>query len=67
MFRFHLVPTDGSTLPRVTNSLLKTRSTLSMHRVYRYLLKKLSLEAQADDTTSFIFADSILEVALCSV
>lgn len=33
-----------------------------MHRVYRYLLKKLSLDAQSDDTTSFIFADSILEV-----
>ena len=66
VFRFHLVPTDGSSLQRVTNSLLKTRSTLYMHRVYRYLLKKLNLDMQQDDptATSFVFADSVLEVGL---
>ena len=41
VFRFHLVPEYNSDLPRITNSVLKTRSTLSLHKVYKYLLRKL--------------------------
>lgn len=41
VFRFHLVPEYNSDLPRITNSVLKTRGTLSLHKVYKYLLKKL--------------------------
>ena len=41
IFRFHLVPEYNSDLPRITNSVLKTRGTLSLHKVYKYLLKKL--------------------------
>ena len=41
VFRFHLMPDHNSDLPRITHSVLKTRSTLSLHKVYRYLIKKL--------------------------
>ena len=41
VFRFHLSPDYNSDLPRITHSVLKTRSTLSLHKVYRYLIKKL--------------------------
>ena len=42
IFRFHLVPAPNSDLPRITSHILKTRSTLSLHKVYKYLVKKLS-------------------------
>jgi len=42
VFRFNLVPKAGSDLLRVTNSVLKTRSTLSLYKVQKYLIKKLS-------------------------
>jgi len=42
VFRFHLIPCYNSDLPRITTSVLKTRSTLSLHKVYKYLVKKLS-------------------------
>ena len=48
VFRFHLVPEYNSDLPRITNSVLKTRSTLSLHKVYKYLTKKLQ-EATEDN------------------
>lgn len=42
VFRFHLIPEYYSGLPRITNSVLKTRSTLSIHKVFKYLIKKLN-------------------------
>ena len=33
VFRFNLIPEFGSDLPRITSSVLKTRSTLSLHKV----------------------------------
>jgi hypothetical protein len=42
VFRFHLIPEYYSDLPRITNSVLKTRSTLSIHKVFKYLVKKLN-------------------------
>lgn len=48
VFRFHLVPEYNSDLPKITNSVLKTRSTLSLHKVYKYLIKKL-METQIED------------------
>jgi acid stress-induced BolA-like protein IbaG/YrbA len=53
VFRFYLIPEQFSDLPRITNSVLKTRSTLSLHKVYKYLIKKLSsdhiIEEISDD------------------
>ena len=52
VFRFHLMPDHNSDLPRITHSVLKTRSTLSLHKVYRYLIKKLqegNVEEYLDD------------------
>eukprot|EP00742_Colponemidia_sp_Colp-10_P006503 GILJ01006968.1.p1 GENE.GILJ01006968.1~~GILJ01006968.1.p1 ORF type:complete len:656 (-),score=43.23 GILJ01006968.1:188-2155(-) len=46
-FRFYLVPHSSTDLPRITTSVLKTRSTLSMQRVYRYLLRKLNMDLPA--------------------
>lgn len=48
VFRFHLMPDHNSDLPRITHNVLKTRSTLSLHKVYRYLVKKLQ-EANVED------------------
>ena len=48
VFRFHLMPDHNSDLPKITNSVLKTRSTLSLHKVYRYLFKKLQ-EANVEE------------------
>lgn len=48
VFRFHLMPDYNSDLPKITHSVLKTRSTLSLHKVYRYLIKKLQ-EANVED------------------
>ena len=41
VFRFYLVPEYYTDLPAITKSVLKTRSTLSLHKVYKYLGKKL--------------------------
>ncbi len=41
VFRFHLFKDPKSELPDITLSVLKTRGTLSMNKVYRYLIKKL--------------------------
>lgn len=48
VFRFHLMPDHNSDLPKITHSVLKTRSTLSLHKVYRYLYKKLQ-EAKVEE------------------
>jgi hypothetical protein len=42
VFRFHLIPEYNSDLPRITTSVLKTRSTLSLYKVFKYLIKKLN-------------------------
>ena len=42
IFRFYLYPEESSDLPKITTSILKTRGTLSMNKVYKYLIKKLS-------------------------
>lgn len=42
VFRFHLVPEYYSGLDRITSSVLKTRSTLSVNKVFKYLVKKLN-------------------------
>lgn len=41
VFRFNLVPEPFSGLRKITQSVLKTRSTLSIYRVYKYLAKRL--------------------------
>jgi len=41
VFRFHLLPRVPLDLPRITTSVLKTRATLSVHKVQKYLSKKL--------------------------
>lgn len=41
VFRFNLIPVYHSDLPRITTSVLKTRSTLSINKVHKYLVKKL--------------------------
>ena len=48
VFRFHLIPEYNSDLPKITSSVLKTRSTLSLHKVYKSLIKKLE-ENNAED------------------
>lgn len=41
-FRFHLMPElSQSDLPPITRSVLKTRSTLGLNKVYKYLFKRL--------------------------
>ena len=49
VFRFYLFPDQYSDLPKITSSVLKTRATLSMHKVYKYLIKKLSSEKVIED------------------
>ena len=49
VFRFYLFPEQFSDLPKITTSVLKTRGTLSMHKVYKYLIKKLSSEKVIED------------------
>jgi len=41
VFRFNLLPEPFSGLRKITQSVLKTRSTLSIYRVYKYLAKRL--------------------------
>jgi len=52
-------------LPRRTNSVLKTRSTLSLHKVYKYLIKKLSSDHIIEDISEDQVADSVVEI-LCN-
>ena len=42
------MPDNNSDLPKITHSVLKTRKTLSLHKVYRYLFKKLQ-EANVEE------------------
>ena len=49
MFRFQLQPDVSSNdLPPITKSVLKTRSTLSLNKVYKYLFKRLN-QIKIDD------------------
>lgn len=49
MFRFHLLPeATSSDLPQITKSVLKTRSTLGLNKVYKYLFRRL-LTLKIDD------------------
>ena len=49
VFRFHLLPeVTSSDLPPITKSVLKTRSTLGLNKVYKYLLKRL-MQIKIDD------------------
>ena len=43
VFRFHLLPElVSSDLPQITRSVLKTRSTLGLNKVYKYLFRRLA-------------------------
>lgn len=59
VFRFHLIPDYHSDLPRITSSVLKTRSTLSLHKVFKYLVKKLN-ETLAGDQIFFDISQQIV-------
>ena len=49
VFRFHLLPElISSDLPQITKSVLKTRSTLGLNKVYKYLFRRL-LTLKVDD------------------
>ena len=49
VFRFHLLPeVMSSDLPPITKSVLKTRSTLGLNKVYKYLFKRL-MQIKIDD------------------
>lgn len=49
VFRFHLLPElISSDLPQITKSVLKTRSTLGLNKVYKYLFRRL-LSLKVDD------------------
>jgi hypothetical protein len=65
VFRFYLFPDDASELPRITSSVLKTRGTLSMNKVFKYLIKKLISEKAIEDVPDEIQADFIVEI-LCN-
>ena len=58
VFRFYLFPEIYSDLPKITTSVLKTRATLSVHKVYRYLLKKLYSERAIEEMPEDTLADS---------
>ena len=58
VFRFYLLPEIYSDLPKITTSVLKTRATLSVHKVYRYLLKKLYSERAIEEMPEDTLADS---------
>jgi len=64
IFRFHLVPEFNSDLPRITSSVLKTRSTLSLHKVYKYLIKKL-VENNSEDISEDMQAEQAV-VIVCN-
>jgi len=62
IFRFHLYPYQGTELPEITKSVLKTRGTLSMNKVYRYLIKKLVGEKALDEVPEDQPTDQTLEI-----
>lgn len=64
IFRFHLFPAPGTELIEITKSVLKTRGTLSMNKVYRYLIKKLVAEKAIEEVPEDSPADSTIEI-LC--
>jgi len=49
IFRFYLFPDPSSELPRITSSVLKTRGTLSMNKVFKYLIKKLQTDKAIEE------------------
>jgi hypothetical protein len=59
VFRFNLIPEYHSDLPRITSSVLKTRSTLSINKVFKYLVKKLN-EALAGDNLFYDIGNQIV-------
>jgi hypothetical protein len=63
VFRFLLQPEDNTDLPKITSSVLKTRGTLSMNKVYRYLIRKLALERAIDEVPDDQQADSVIEIS----
>ena len=63
VFRFHLRPEDNSDLPKITSSVLKTRGTLSMNKVYRYLIRKLIAEKAIENVGDDQQADLIIEIS----
>ena len=65
VFRFYLVPEQFTDLPPITKSVLKTRSTLSLHKVYKYLIKKLQTDHGIEDLSDESLADQCLEI-LCN-
>eukprot|EP00347_Sterkiella_histriomuscorum_P009893 403339469 len=65
VFRFYLLPEQYSELPKITSSVLKTRATLSVHKVYRYLIKKLYNERAIEELPEDALADSQVEI-LCN-
>lgn len=65
VFRFYLMPEAYSELPKITSSVLKTRATLSVHKVYRYLLRKLYSEKAIEELPEDTLADSQVEI-LCN-
>ena len=65
IFRFHLFPLAGTELPEITKSVLKTRGSLSMNKVYIYLIKKLAAEKALEESLLDQPADHFIEI-LCN-
>lgn len=64
IFRFYLKPHDSSDLPSITTSVLKTRGTLSMNKVFKYLIKKLVSDRALEEVSEDKQADQVVEI-LC--
>lgn len=62
IFRFQLEPTPGSKLPSITSNVLRTRSSLSILRVSKYICRRLERNDIDVDvrTTQVVFADKVL-------
>jgi hypothetical protein len=65
VFRFYLFPESRSELPEITRSVLKTRGTLSMNKVYRYLNKKLAADKAIPEVPEDKPADLAVQI-LCN-
>ena len=65
IFRFHLFPHPSSELPKITTSVLKTRGTLSMNKVFKYLIKKLQTDKAIEEIPESQQPDSVVEI-LCN-
>lgn len=59
LYRFYLVPDPFCEIKRITNSVLKTWSTLSIYWVNRYLAKRLLKEKSNNLNGSGSFENSI--------